>query len=569
MSLSPREQEVWGHGAIGFKQDGEAEAAKDKVKLPHSLVNTDQQVDHKSVPSPNGSLDSNEVEIFASMPSAISIWSLLNQFNNVNVRADFINGRFGATVNPDWLPNLDEVSWTLMPRWQGRSFSKQLQRSSLAAETMKKLIARSEDPFKLASGDEGCTYAEWMDILDLLAKNSYWDMVPPENRCGHPTNEPTVNVAQVKEKRADISNTSSRKKTKRKVTKKIEEIILSSDSSSDDSEEEDDSSEEDSSSESSPDRSFSKSKKRASDSRKAVAPPPFELNGKVHLKDYLRSFEEYFENAFIGNSHDKCLMLSSFLTGDLLKVYNAKGGHKLKFRKMQSELLSYYHKLKIGGKSYWRKQLDTVSPEEGENLEIFGMRLSEIAQSAYPNDEKTCARQLRNTYMKRLPQLTVSKILDAERAQKAASCGKKKYLSFSAITQIAADLQASNSKPVTVMWSSQVATSASTDFNCPATGSDTKVTSSSNHNNSAGPSNSSPPREFRQSRQPQQAQGAQRQNRAHGNCFSCNKPGHHARNCWRAKGVCLICGGNHDIEKCPRYDPDRRAASLKNNQALN
>ena len=88
-------------------------------------------------------------------------------------------------------------------------------------------------------------------------------------------------------------------------------------------------------------------------------------------------------------------MLCKFLSDDLLKVYEVKGGRKLKYNTMKQELLNYYKKQKIGGTSYWRKQLREATLKDDEGYDIFGMRITELASLAYPKYKKESAFQLR------------------------------------------------------------------------------------------------------------------------------------------------------------------------------
>lgn len=41
-------------------------------------------------------------------------------------------------------------------------------------------------------------------------------------------------------------------------------------------------------------------------------------------------------------------------------------------------------------------------------------------------------------------------------------------------------------------------------------------------------------------------------------CALCGKANHIMDKCWRANNLCLICGLDHRMKDCPRYDPDRR-----------
>ena len=50
-------------------------------------------------------------------------------------------------------------------------------------------------------------------------------------------------------------------------------------------------------------------------------------------------------------------------------------------------------------------------------------------------------------------------------------------------------------------------------------------------------------------------------------CSYCKRVGHQRKECWRAAHLCLICGGQHNMEKCHKYDPNRHQARIQSNEA--
>jgi hypothetical protein len=163
----------------------------------------------------------------------------------------------------------------------------------------------------------------------------------------------------------------------------VEEIILSSTDSSKDEEEE------------GPAPMVSEStgsrKVYHIDSRTVVTPPPFEMDGKTNLKDFLGTYEKYFNKQFNGDSYDKSHMLSTFLSGDLLRVHQIKGGRKTPYEDIKFHLLEYFKKKRRGGKHFWKSELPKATLDQDESYEIYGMRLAELAKLAYPEDTKECA----------------------------------------------------------------------------------------------------------------------------------------------------------------------------------
>jgi hypothetical protein len=70
---------------------------------------------------------------------------------------------------------------------------------------------------------------------------------------------------------------------------------------------------------------------------------------------------------------------------------------------MKCQLLDYHRSHRVGGKCYWRQELAKASPTFDESWDIFGLRLVELAELAYPNDKKECASQLRQHFLEALP----------------------------------------------------------------------------------------------------------------------------------------------------------------------
>jgi hypothetical protein len=289
--------------------------------------------------------------------------------------------------------------------------------------------------------------------------------------------------------------------------------------------------------------------------RDVVTPPVFEMNGRVNFREYLNTFEDYFAKKFNGSEYDQTQELAKFLNGDLLQVYKIRGGRTLKYKEMKKQLLQFYKKQKVGSTSFWKKELSHAFPEPDEKLDIYGMRLIELAKFAYPKSSSDSARQLRKHFLETIPSAMTTKIADAERTLRATTSSKAKYLKFSSIMQMATDLQKENKQSKTVMWT-------------------TKTDSPpQNTNYNYGPQSFNVQQHTSNSK-PQHPQiNSFQQSASHNSpgCSYCKKPNHIKKDCWRASNSCLICGQGHHLEKCPRYDPNYRSKSQKqqDNKPLN
>jgi hypothetical protein len=96
----------------------------------------------------------------------VAIHSLLAQFSHPQVRADFVNGKFGIGVNPGILPVLDELHWTIFPRWLGSGFSAAKHRNENAVDHLKLSISSSPDIFltNIENADQCLACHEWNSV---------------------------------------------------------------------------------------------------------------------------------------------------------------------------------------------------------------------------------------------------------------------------------------------------------------------------------------------------------------------------------------------------------------------
>lgn len=522
------------------------------------------------------------------LPTVIACQSLLSQFSHPRVRADFCNGRFGVRINPSLLPRIDEMRWVLFPAFGGMDMDETITGSVDAAGRFQLLIARSKNVCKLAGEAEGesLSYREWFALLELIASSSYWEHIPSQQRClnvlpVNSENENTSNVKNktvkrgvnaagtgVKEVKPKVIKSSMLANTSGMKTNSIMEVLVD-DSSNSESSGATDGSDSEISSSSSDDSVVSeltvgrRSRRlrkrrpiersamtsRLADRRDVVTPPMFEVSGRESLKEFLAVYESYFDRKFNGTPYDQTQELSKFIDGELLQVYNIHGGRKLKYEDMKTVLVKWYRKQKVGGRGYWRTQLETAQMRAGEPLDIYGMRLAEFSQRAYPKLQAEGARQLKKKFLESISPRIASRIRDAERTLKARP-GKKHQLPFSSIIEMARSLQKELEvdMPIqSVLWT----TSAPDREGHPRSReAERGMTESLGHRS----------REVIYSSVKQRGSEAQHRDRpGSGRCEFCGRFGHTKRDCWRASKSCLICGREHYLTACPRYDPNFKA----------
>ena len=197
--------------------------------------------------------------------------------------------------------------------------------------------------------EERHTYKEWFATLETIAADIYLVLMLPDERCIYilPEKNASAGVSpRVKishklrgsgstSRRLDVSTKSPpniMKSRKKLFRVKIKEIIISLAeplSVSSDGDDESHSSAELTEEVRSRSSIYRKRRRRShSDTRSVVTPRSYTMNGKVSLKEFLATSENYFNVKFKEDSHDKNQMLLKFLTGDLLKIYEVWGGRK-------------------------------------------------------------------------------------------------------------------------------------------------------------------------------------------------------------------------------------------------
>lgn len=122
-----------------------------------------------------------------SLTTVVAMQALLSQFASPTVRADYVNGKFGSNVNPNLLPKIDLLRWTLMPRWQQGDLAAGSSRNFDASNHIERLLWREDQLMLLEvdSTDTELTYDEWFVALNTIATSRYWNRVPASARCTH------------------------------------------------------------------------------------------------------------------------------------------------------------------------------------------------------------------------------------------------------------------------------------------------------------------------------------------------------------------------------------------------
>ena len=546
-------KEVLGHGQRQFQSNETPQADEEIQSGTH---NTQSGMHNTQAENPSTISDvENKDQWSQFIDFILNLQSVLSQFVHPKVRGDFVKGKFGCLINTAVLPLVDKLRALLFPRWNAsQSIRTNTSRLDTAKLHLKSLFLKFKTVFKLVVEEEQVlSYEDCYVLLNNIAKNNYWSKYAPV--CVHIVNsdlssETESNGVMVKKEKMEIKPKIVKKRVSRgKVSAKkvIETILVSSNESS---------ALTDSSTSSTESDSVIKTRRKR-DNRETVVPPRFEMSGRIDLVTYLATYETYFYNKFKGNEYDQTQELANFLDGKILQVYNIRGGRRVKYSKMKRELIHWYKKQKVGGKAYWRREIADIAVSGDETFDLLAMRLMELYHLAYPNVSSEKSTELRETFLNLLPSEVKEKVLDTERAVKASVNGSGSRMKFSAIVELATEIQGElPQKEKRVNWTRPTINPTPVESN------DHRGRTTRYFSRGRSTSSSTDRRNLDEHHQ----QSSREQF-----CTYCKKKYHRREDCWRRSRSCLICGRDHSMQQCPRFDPNfgRRSNDTNEQQHYN
>jgi hypothetical protein len=176
---------------VGFEQGARSKNESQRREQEEEMVNPEEETGATALPHKMDTLLPKSTQEQGGSVETVELLlmyqSLLAQFSNTQVRADFVNGKFSRSVNPHLLPQLDELRWCLFPRWQGGSLEFPNPAIKAARVHAEKLFTRSKDvaATSIEAMNDGISYEDWFQILQSIATDRYWMDTPADQRCTH------------------------------------------------------------------------------------------------------------------------------------------------------------------------------------------------------------------------------------------------------------------------------------------------------------------------------------------------------------------------------------------------
>ena len=147
--------------------------------------------------------------------------------------------------------------------------------------------------------------------------------------------------------------------------------------------------------------------------REVVAPQKFNITSGRSFHKFLSSFERYFSSKYDGTDRDRASQLGLFLQGSALRVYEAMNGSDARYSNLKPKLLDWYHSERSSQKQRGYAELEKAMMGSGESLNIYCMRLEQLAKRAYPDSVKERERHLRRKFRSSVPRQTLDKLENA------------------------------------------------------------------------------------------------------------------------------------------------------------
>ena len=528
-----------------------------------------------SVPSDPACNAGEAVDEARQMTFLLDLQSILKKLQETSVRMAFVSLKIVNVENPQCkLQSFDALYQLLTPEWH---YDLEVRKTNIATvlRHVSKLLSESGEILHLPESDvilEKYSYSAWLRSIRKLMASTYWQTgansqkdIAVDNRvfselkdtekssdlCRNKTvnfpliekshyvidikSEETENSAfGILEKRSSKPESRSRSYWFRgRVARDYGDTTSASSEDSDSSE----------------DSLVYRRRRKSYYPREIVPPEPFNMEGKVSLRKFFETYERYFERKYDGNQRDCTRELSRFISGELKEAYDALGGSQQKYRDMKEMLLQWYKTQRVGRSHRWKAELQQAEMKDRESLKLYCMRLEELAQRAYSNDERECVKQLKARFLKTAPSDFLRHVEERERIKVALREGKS--LSWGEIVELA-EYEDKKRKKLELQEDADV---IDVDVLRRLEALRTVGASASLGTVVQEPEQTS--RIYQNSKRKTNANETVKQ------CNWCGRVGHLEQDCWKKKGVCTLCGSRaHTITACSKYTPRRVPAAF-------
>lgn len=267
---------------------------------------------------------------------------------------------------------------------------------------------------------------------------------------------------------------------------------------------------------------------------KASRPWPYGMDGVQKVDDFLDDFERYAKEQFGSDKNRWAVELRNFLDGQARRVYFSVYKPGVRYDTIVSRVKNWCNEERHDRKVVAQREFWTAGMKSGEKLSEYALRLQTLYESAVPKDERD-KQALKEQFMCTIPPEIARRFrVRMGRDVEGKKIKWREIVSWALEDDAVGDvLVRSQEEPPLPVWAF-----TQDVYDVPRT--------YSNVTEQGRPSGSS--------RQMGFSYGIKNtEKRINVECKYCKKRNHLMKDCWKMKGLCLLCGNEgHRVSMCEK-----------------
>ena len=135
------------------------------------------------------------------------------------------------------------------------------------------------------------------------------------------------------------------------------------------------------------------------DNRKVPDLENFDENTGEDIEEYLKRFEEHYEETYRGGKHLRVRTLEKYLNGKTLETYRALKQNDDNYKDMKKKLIKWYREEEENRKSSAKRKFEKAKMKSNESTIMYSNRLLQMYKIAYGNRKYETSNTLINKFV--------------------------------------------------------------------------------------------------------------------------------------------------------------------------